>query len=361
MFSFGNNIKLMLFGESHSEAIGFVLDGFPSGIAVDEGGLQKFLARRAPGQNECTSARKEPDRVEFVSGIFRGVTTGAPICGIIRNKDAVSSDYDPIKDIPRPSHADYTAFLRFGNAHDFRGGGEFSGRLTAPLCAAGYLCGLLLEKKGIFVGAHLASVGDVFDAEFDPMQVGKKEFAQVAAKAFPVLDDQKGDAMQALIRSVKEEKDSVGGCVECAVVGLPAGCGGTAFDSLESRLSQAFFAVPGVKGVEFGSGFAGCARKGSENNDGYRMKDGKIALESNHAGGILGGLSTGAPVICKVGFKPTPSIGKEQHSVSLSEKKNVLLSVPGRHDPCIAVRAVPVVEAAAAVVIADLLSLSGGF
>lgn len=352
MFTFGNQLHLQLFGQSHSRSMGAVLDGFPSGVSVDEEKLSAFMERRAPGRDEFSTKRRESDRVEFVSGVVNGLTTGAPICMVIQNEDTRSGDYDRLRFIPRPSHADYPAFVRFGDARDHRGGGEFSGRLTAPLCAAGFLCLEVLRQKGVEIGAHIASVGSCEDDRFDPLA---PQLHIAAEKPFPVLNDERGAHMQEIIRAARASADSIGGTIECAVTGVPAGAGGTSFGSLEGMLSLAMFAIPAVKGVEFGSGFAGTQLRGSENNDPYRADGERVAALSNHAGGILGGLATGMPILFRVAVKPTASIGREQESVSLPEKRNVSLQIVGRHDPCIVQRAVPVVEAAAAVAILDTL------
>lgn len=360
MFSFGKMIRVQVFGQSHSPMMGVVLDGFPAGIPVDEEALAAFMARRAPGKSPLATARKEADRVEFVSGVLGGVTTGAPICALIANEDTKPQDYEWFRDLPRPSHADFAAFARFGEARDHRGGGEFSGRLTAPLCVAGFLCRVFAEQKGVFIGAHIASVGTVCDDRFDPVSVGKDVFSAVSGKEFPVLNDRAGEAMRETILSAGREGDSVGGTVECAVIGLPAGMGGTSFDGIESKLAGALFAIPAVKGVEFGSGFAGCACRGSENNDGFCVHDGKILTETNRAGGILGGIANGMPVVFRVGVKPTPSIGKPQNSVSLSGLEAQKLCVMGRHDPCIVPRIVPVAEAVTAIAVADMILADHG-
>lgn len=352
MFSFGNKLHLQLFGQSHSQSMGAVLDGFPSGLAIDEERLAAFMERRAPGRDEFSTKRKEADRVEFVSGVVNGVTTGAPICMVIQNEDTRSGDYDRLRFIPRPSHADYPAFVRFGAERDHRGGGEFSGRLTAPLCAAGFLCLELLRQKGVEIGAHIASVGPCEDDRFDPLA---PQLHEAQEKPFPVLNDEKGARMQEIIRAARTSADSIGGSIECAVTGVPAGAGGTSFGSIEGLLSLAMFAIPAVKGVEFGSGFAGTLMRGSEHNDAYRTDGERVETLTNHAGGILGGLTTGMPILFRVAVKPTASIGREQDSVSLPELHNVRLQIVGRHDPCIVQRAVPVVEAAAAVAMLDIL------
>lgn len=352
---FGENIKVSIFGQSHSEAIGVVVDGLPAGFEVDMDALNAFLARRAPGQGKFTTARKESDLPEFVSGIVDGVTCGAPLCALIRNKDTRSGDYADLRDHPRPSHADYPAYVKFGAAHDIRGGGHFSGRLTAPLCVAGGIALQMLAGRGVRVGAHLCSVGDVQDERFDPVSVGERDFERIAANGFPVLDEMAGARMFDAIERARMDADSIGGTIECAATGLPAGLGDALFGGLEGRLSQALFGIPAVKGVEFGSGFDGARMRGSENNDPFVMQEGSVRTLTNNAGGILGGIATGMPLIMRVAIKPTPSIGRAQRSVSLSEGKPYELTICGRHDPCIAPRAVPVVEAAVALVLLDMM------
>lgn len=352
---FGENVKVSIFGQSHSEAIGVVVDGLPAGFEVDMDALNAFLARRAPGQGKFTTARKESDLPEFVSGIVDGVTCGAPLCALIRNKDTRSGDYADLRDHPRPSHADYPAYVKFGAAHDIRGGGHFSGRLTAPLCVAGGIALQMLAGRGVRVGAHLCSVGDVQDERFDPVSVGERDFERIAANGFPVLDEMAGARMFDAIERARMDADSIGGTIECAATGLPAGLGDALFGGLEGRLSQALFGIPAVKGVEFGSGFDGARMRGSENNDPFVMQEGSVRTLTNNAGGILGGITTGMPLIMRVAIKPTPSIGRAQRSVSLSEGKPYELTIRGRHDPCIAPRAVPVVEAAVALVLLDMM------
>ena len=288
----------------------------------------------------------------FLSGLENGVTCGAPLCAVIENGDQHSSDYDALQDKPRPGHADYTAFVKWGGQADMRGGGHFSGRLTAPLCIAGGIAKQILSRRGVYVGAHLQSVGTVADALF-PLRPTKELFDAVAAKPFPVLDDQAGERMQALILETRKNLDSVGGVVECAATGLPAGLGEPMFGGVENRLAAALFGIPAVKGVEFGSGFAGASLRGSENNDPYYMKNGAVRTRTNHAGGILGGLSTGMPIVFHAAFKPTPSIALPQQTVRLSDGAPVTLELRGRHDPCIVPRAVPCVEAVAALAVLD--------
>ncbi len=355
MFQTGNKLRVQVFGQSHSPQIGVVMDGFPSGVAVDEERLAAFMERRAPGRNALSTSRKEADRAEFLSGVVNGFTTGAPICASIANRDTRSADYEQLRFTPRPGHADYPAFVKYGEYRDHRGGGEFSGRLTAPLCIAGFLCMELLRQRNIEIGAHIASVGTVCDDRFSPVLLSSEQLHTAAKKPFPVLNTEKGLLMQEEIRKAAADADSVGGTVECAVTGLPAGCGDSAFGSIESKLSSALFAIPAVKGIEFGSGFAGSEKRGSENNDPFRTDGTDVCTLTNNAGGILGGIATGMPVVFRLAFKPTPSIGKEQDSVSLSEHRNVRLKIVGRHDPCIVQRAVPVVEAVTAIAVLDMI------
>lgn len=352
---FGKTLIVGVFGESHGRAVGVTIQGLPAGEAIDEAALLAFLERRRPGKNTLSTARNEADKPIFLSGVSEWKTTGGPLCAIIENTDARSQDYAELLDKPRPGHADYAAFVKWGGKADLRGGGHFSGRLTAPICVAGGVAGQILARKGIFVGAHLAAAAGVCDEPF-PLAPSRKLFEEVAAKAFPVINDALGDDMQRAILAASREGDSVGGVVECAAAGFPAGLGEPMFDGLENRLSAALFGIPAVKGVEFGAGFGAAVLRGSENNDPYRMDgDGRVTLKTNHAGGILGGISTGAPIVLRVAMKPTPSISKPQQTVSLSKRENAELVVKGRHDPCVAHRAVPVVEAVTALVLLDIL------
>ncbi len=342
--TFGTALRLSIFGQSHAPAIGMTLEGLPAGFRPDGKALQEFLNRRAPGQGAHTTSRKEADVPEFLSGLVNGTTCGAPLCAVIRNTNVRSQDYVNLQEIPRPSHADYPARMKYGEAHDSRGGGKFSGRLTAPLCVAGGLCLQLLEQKGIRIGAQILRIGSVENPRFDPL-----------APEIPSPFATPTEAMLEEIAAAKAELDSVGGIIECAVTGLPVGLGEPMFDGLENRLAQILFAIPGVKGVDFGSGFDCAAMRGSQHNDPYYVnQNGAVQTRSNHAGGILGGLSTSMPLILRVAIKPTPSIGKAQESVSFSGKGG-MLEVKGRHDPCIVPRAVPCVEAAAAIAILDTI------
>lgn len=357
--SFGNRIRVTLFGQSHSAAMGAVIDGLPAGFPIDTQGLAAFMARRAPGGTYSTK-RREADAVEFLSGLVEGssapggtdgtslVTCGAPVAFLIRNTDARSQDYAKLKDIPRPSHADFAAYLKYHGYNDIRGGGQFSGRLTAPLCAAGYLCKCLLAQKGVTIVSHIASVGGVCDTPLDPMALDPSYAARLA-DPFPVLDEDARAKMQETILAAARSGDSVGGTIEVGVYGFPAGHGGPFFGGIEGTISQALFAIPAVKGVEFGAGFGFAGMHGSEANDPYTIDaSGEPRPASNRCGGILGGISSGLPILFRAAFKPTPSIIKEQQSVSLSRRTPEPLVVGGRHDPCIVPRAAVVCEAAAA-------------
>lgn len=351
---FGKILKVSVFGQSHGTAIGVNIDGLPAGEEIDLEELQRFLDRRRPGKSPLSTARNEGDVPEILSGLLDGKTCGAPLCAIIRNSDQHSKDYAELQDKPRPGHADYTAWVKWKGQADMRGGGHFSGRLTAPLCIAGGIAKQILARRGVYVGAHLQVVGGIADAPF-PLMPTPELFEELAAKPFPVLNDQYGEFMQNIIEKTKRDLDSVGGVIECAAIGLPAGLGAPMFDGVENRLAAALFGIPAVKGVEFGDGFAAAHTRGSQNNDRFAMEQGRIVATTNHAGGILGGITTGMPLVLRVAVKPTSSIGKPQKTVSLSAMENADLEIHGRHDPCIAHRAVPVVEAVTATVILDLM------
>lgn len=344
----GKRIRLSIFGQSHAEAIGMTLDGLPAGMAVDPDLLQRFLNRRAPGRSEWSTARREEDIPEFLCGLKDGLTCGAPLTAIIRNTNVRKKDYADLQTLPRPGHADFTAQLRYHGFQDASGGGHFSGRLTAPLCIAGGVLLQELERRSISVAARIVQIGSVRDdSAFD---------GPVSEKAFPVSDDRAAEKMTEAIRTAKSEGDSVGGVIECMITGFPGGVGDPFFDGLESRLSQMLFSIPAVKGVEFGAGFAAASLRGSENNDPFCIgREGQIATVTNHAGGILGGITNGMPIVFRLAVKPTPSIAMEQQSVNLESMKTQTLQIRGRHDPCIVPRAVPVAEAAAAIVLFDLL------
>lgn len=349
--TYGENLKMTIFGQSHGAAIGVSLDGIPAGLPVDMDALCAFLARRAPGNASYATARKEADAPEILSGIADGVTVGAPIAAIIRNTNTRSGDYDNLKDCPRPGHADYTAQVKYKGFQDSAGGGHFSGRLTAPLCIAGGLCKQWLEEKGIRIAAHIAAIGGVEDARFDPVDPRLDAVGQI----FPVLDGLQGEKMLKKIEEAKKNLDSLGGIIECAVTGLPAGLGEPMFGGAENRIAQILFGIPAVKGVEFGAGFGVADMTGSQNNDPFTIEDGKVVTATNNCGGILGGITNGMPLIFRIAVKPTPSIGQAQKTVKLSAMEETTVTVQGRHDPCIVPRAVPVAEAAAAIAIMDML------
>ena len=359
---FGHSLTLSVFGQSHSPAIGCTLDGLPAGIPLDVEELQRFLARRAPGRSATATTRKEADRPEILSGITDGHTNGAPFSAIIRNTNTRSQDYAELRRIPRPGHADYPARVKYANQHDVAGGGHFSGRLTAPVCIAGGLCLQALERAGVHVVAHIAQLGvdRIADEALDSLRYRPEQHAAIRANALPTISDTAAEQMTQVILAAKSELDSVGGIIECAAYGMPTGVGDPMFDGIENRIAQAAFGIPAVKGVEFGAGFGAAALTGSENNDPYRMEDGRIAPQTNNAGGILGGITTGAPIIWRMAVKPTPSIGRTQMSVDMDTGENSDLKVRGRHDPCIVPRAVPVAEAVCALALVDAL-LDDGF
>lgn len=353
--SFGHKLKVSLFGASHGSHIGVVLEGLRAGEAFSMEALEVFLKRRAPKKSLLSTQRKEIDQVTFLSGFIENKTTGYPICAVIENQDAHSKDYEKLSDTPRPSHADYTARLRFGEEVDLRGGGHFSGRLTAPLCIAGGLVLQLLEKKGIRIYTRVSRIGQVFDALLDKANPDEKALLALREKDVAMLSEEKEKEAKALIEQVRSEGDSIGGEIECVILGFPKGKGNPLFEALESRLAQVLFGVSGVKGVSFGSGFLGTMKKGSEENDAFYVKEGEILTKTNNSGGIQGGISNGMPIVFQVAIKPTPSIALEQESVSLEKKENTKLKIEGRHDPCIALRALPVIEAVAALVLFEEL------
>ncbi len=357
--SFGKMLTVTIFGQSHGEAIGAVLDGLPAGIRLDFDAIARFMARRAPG-GALSTARKEADQPQVLSGLCDGITCGAPLAVMIQNGDHRSHDYDKLRDLPRPMHADYPAAIKYHGCNDIRGGGQFSGRLTAPLCFAGAVAGQLLAQKGITVGAHIAAIHGVEDEPFDPVGIDAETLRRVTAQAFPTLSVQAGERMQREIEAARQSLDSVGGIVECAAVGLPAGIGEPLYESLESRISSLLFSIPAVKGVEFGAGFAAAVMTGSEHNDPFTVQNGVVRTATNRHGGILGGISTGMPVLFRAAFKPTPSIARPQQTVSLSQGCEEPLQIEGRHDPCVVLRAVPCVEAAASLALLDLMLESKG-
>ncbi len=353
--TYGENLRFTIFGQSHSPAIGVTIEGLPAGLKVDMEALSSFLRRRAPGNSPLSTSRKEADIPQFLSGLVAGYTCGTPITVTIANTDIRPQDYVSSRSIPRPGHADYTAGQKFGPYHDHFGGGHFSGRLTAGLCVVGGICKQLLEGLGITIAAHIRTIGQVEDTPFDPVEVNSTQLRALLSEAFPALSSASAADMQAAIRSAKAAGNSVGGIIECACVGLPAGWGDPMFGGMENRISQAVFGIPGIRGIEFGSGFAAAGMFGSQHNDPFSTDGESIRTTTNHHGGILGGITSGMPIIFRVAVKPTPSIMLPQESVDLSGEKiqPATLTVGGRHDPCIVPRAVPCIEAAAAVAIYD--------
>lgn len=362
--TFGNALRVTVFGQSHSQAVGCVVEGLPSGHVVDTEALGRFMARRAPGQGPWTTPRKEADQPRIVSGLNPGgATCGAPLAVVIENTNTCSRDYDNLMAVPRPGHADYTAWAKWHGNQDVPGGGHFSGRLTAPLCAAGGIALQILAGHGVRVGAHLLSVADVCDEPLCALDNAPASRARLESqldaladgRTFPTIDADAGKAMLAAIDDARRELDSVGGVVECVATGMPAGVGSPMFDGIENLIARAAFGVPAVKGVEFGRGFEAARLRGSEDNDPYRMVDGAVTPVTNNAGGALGGITTGAPVLFRMALKPTSSISRPQESVDLTSGSDATLEVHGRHDPCVATRAVPVAEAICALALLDAL------
>lgn len=340
----GKNISFSVFGQSHSDAIGITVDGIPSGIKIDEENIRAFLKRRAPSQNKFSTPRKEADAPVFLSGILNGRSTGAAICAVIFNNDRKSSDYEALFNTPRPGHADYTARIKYGGFEDTRGGGAFSGRMTAPLCIIGAIAKGYLEENGITVGSHIKSIGGISDSSFDPVNIDSPLLSSLAEKEFPVIDDEKGEKMLEKIAEARSNGNSLGGIIECAAVGVPAGYGGELFDGIESSIAKLVFSVPAIKGLEFGAGFSVSEMYGSENNDEFFYDGDKVKTKTNNHGGILGGITSGMPVLIRAAVKPTPSIGIPQHTVDLKTKTDTEITIGGRHDACIVPRALPVLE-----------------
>ena len=353
---FGNKIKLSIFGESHGEAIGCVIDSIPAGVKLDMEKIYFDMARRAPGKDKTATPRLEKDIPHILSGVLNGVTTGAPLAMIIENTNTKSGDYSNLLSVPRPSHSDYPAYVKYHGNNDIRGGGHFSGRLTATLVFAGAIAKQILAQKGITVGAHILSINGVLDDSFDKANVSEKELLAVSSKAFCVINDEVEDKMRASVEKARLDGDSVGGVIECAVVGVPVGIGANIFSTVEGHISSALFGVPAVKGVEFGAGFDFAKMTGYEANDTYSISNGNVKINKNNNGGVLGGMTTGAPIIVRAVVKPTPSISKAQKSVNLQKMTEEELVIHGRHDPCIVPRAVPVVESAVAFALLDLMA-----
>ncbi|MTI65309.1 MAG: chorismate synthase [Firmicutes bacterium] len=351
----GNRLKLSIFGESHGKGVGVVIDGLPAGLELDLDYMRKEMKRRAPGNKKISTSRKEKDAFNIISGYFNNKTTGTPMCCMIENTNQKSKDYERIRNIMRPGHADYTGNIKYLGANDYRGGGHFSGRLTAPLVFAGAIAKQILLKKKIVIGSHIKSIGNISDTSFNLTDIKSVELEKLTNKEFPVIDDNKGREMKEEIIKAKEDKDSLGGIIETSIVNVQAGIGEPFFDSIESKLAQMIFSIPGVKGVEFGKGFDISKMKGSEANDQFYIEKENIKTDTNNNGGINGGISNGMPIIFKTAFKPTPSIGKKQRTVDISSKENIEFSIKGRHDPCIVPRALVVVESVSAIALLDLI------
>ncbi|MGV8982072.1 chorismate synthase [Clostridium sp.] len=351
----GKKIKYSIFGESHGRGIGITIDGLPAGIALNMDFIKKEMQRRAPGRDEFSTKRREGDKVEILSGYFNGYTTGTPLCGVIFNENQNSVDYDKLKDLVRPGHADFTGKVKYSGFNDYRGGGHFSGRITAPLVFAGAIAKQILEGKGIKIGSHILSIGNVFDSYFDSVNLNNQLLIDILKKNFPVIDDVKGEGMKNIILKAREELDSVGGIIEATILDIPCGLGEPFFDSIESNLAQLLFSVPAVKGVEFGEGFEITTVRGSVANDIPYMNKGKVCMKTNNNGGINGGITNGMPIVFRVAMKPTPSIAKLQNTIDMGTYQNSEVSVTGRHDPCIVLRALPVIEACAAMSILDFI------
>lgn len=357
--SVGELIKLSVFGESHGAAIGAVLEGLPAGHKIDFDFMLSQMARRAPGRDNTTTSRKEEDLPEILSGVVDGVTTGAPLALIIRNKDTISKNYDNLKVNPRPSHSDYAAYVKYNGFNDVRGGGHFSGRLTAPIVAAGAICRGILKEQGITVGGHIFNIGSVIDNQLDPVNVTAKELDELSKCYFSLVDKQKEEKMREEIEKARKDLDSIGGSVELAATGLPVGLGNPMFRGVENVLSNILYGVPAVKGVSFGAGFGYSVLKGSNANDNMYYDGNKVVCKTNNCGGITGGITNGMPLTIMVALKPTPSISSTQQTVNLKTGENESLVIEGRHDPCIVPRALPALEAAMSIGLLDLMAEGG--
>ena len=356
MSSWGNKIKLDVFGASHAKEIGVEIEGLPKGFTIDFDKILKQMERRAPGRSHVATPRKEPDFPIIESGVENFVTTGEKLRMVIKNTNQHSKDYSSLKVCPRPGHADYTAILKYNGELDMSGGGPFSGRLMAPVVFAGEICRQILNKEyGIEIVSHITEIAGVKDSTFADTEITDELYTKLKNDSFPTIDDNAKAKMISEIEDAMKDKDSVGGIVECAVLNMKKGVGGPIFDGVESVISSAMFSIPACKGVEFGIGFDACRLRGSENNDEFCYKDGEVVTKTNNCGGILGGITNGMPLTFKVGFKPTPSISRVQNTVNLETKENTTIEIVGRHDPCIVTRVAPIVEAMAAIAIINLI------
>ncbi len=351
----GDKVKVTVFGESHGGGIGVVIDGLEAGFSVDMDKVLAQMARRAPGEDKTATPRREKDFPKIISGTLGCVTTGAPLCAVIENTDVKSGDYDNLMTVPRPGHSDYTAWKKFSGFNDVRGGGNFSGRITAPIVFAGAVIRQMLEKRGISIASHIASIYNVQDKPFDPVNPSDALMRRLSSSRFPLIDVSAEQPMRSAVEQARLNRDSVGGVVECCVKGIPCGAGSPMFAGAEGVIASIVFSVPAVKGIEFGAGFALSRMYGSQSNDPFTVSDGKVVTETNNCGGILGGITDGMPLIFRAAVKPTPSVSTEQRSVNLQTLQPETLVIKGRHDPCIVPRAVPVIEAAAAIAVINLL------
>ena len=353
--TYGDKIKISVFGESHGNGIGVVIDGLPAGVKIDMDSVLVQMSRRAPGKDKTATPRKESDLPKVISGMLGDTLTGAPLCAVIENTNTRSGDYGNLLSCPRPGHSDYTAFVKYNGANDIRGGGHFSGRLTAPIVFAGSICRQILAQKGIKIAAHINSIGNVSDETFNPVSIDDALIDRLNESSFALIDNSVEEKMRDEVEDARMSLDSIGGTIECAVTGIEAGIGEPMFDGVEGVIAKAVFGVPAIKGVEFGKGFELSRMRGSQSNDSFRYVDGKVVTETNNCGGILGGITNGMPIIFRAAVKPTPSIAQKQKTVDLQKKENSELEVHGRHDPCIVPRAVPVIEAVTAIAIANLM------
>ena len=353
--TYGDKIKISVFGESHGNGIGVVIDGLPAGVKIDMDSVMTQMSRRAPGKDRTATPRKESDLPKVLSGMLGDTLTGAPLCAVIENTNTRSGDYGNLLSCPRPGHSDYTAFVKYNGANDIRGGGHFSGRITAPIVFAGSICRQILAQKGIKIAAHINSIGNVCDEQFNPVGIDDALIDRLNVSSFALIDNSVEEKMRSVVEDARMSLDSVGGTIECAVIGIEAGIGEPMFDGVEGVIAKAVFGVPAIKGIEFGNGFELSKMRGSQSNDPFRYKDGKVVTETNNCGGILGGITNGMPIIFRAAVKPTPSIAQKQKSVDLQKKENTEFEVHGRHDPCIVPRAVPVIEAVTAIAIANLM------
>lgn len=353
--TYGDKIKISVFGESHGNGIGVVIDGLPAGVKIDMDSVMTQMSRRAPGKDRTATPRKESDLPKVLSGMLGDTLTGAPLCAVIENTNTRSGDYGNLLSCPRPGHSDYTAFVKYNGANDIRGGGHFSGRITAPIVFAGSICRQILAQKGIKIAAHINSIGNVCDEPFNPVGIDDALIDSLNASSFALVDNSVEEKMRSVVEDARMSLDSVGGTIECAVTGIEAGIGEPMFDGVEGVIAKAVFGVPAIKGIEFGKGFELSKMRGSQSNDPFRYNDGKVVTETNNCGGILGGITNGMPIIFRAAVKPTPSIAQKQKSVDLQKKENAELEIHGRHDPCIVPRAVPVIEAVTAIAIANLM------